>query len=651
MLFGAPFRGTGGRCLRAIFLKDERSSKSKGMSKKKSKKKKVVAPKKGKQKPLSSPRKKNWLTPTILAVLAMLLYAPSINYDFVYDDDAVLKDNRFVKQGFGGLGKIWTTSYFKGFNENINARAFRPIPLTMFAVENQFFGLNPKVHHGVGVFLFGLTAFFLFLFLSRLLRKHHKLLPLIAAALFIVHPIHIEVVANIKSRDELTAFLCFMIAGWLLLKSIDQKKFLYQILSLVFFTIALFSKESALTTLAVIPLMLWFFRDLDLKSVGLKTFPYFGLAIVYLIIRSSVVGGLNEGVTLTVLDNSLLAAETVSERIATNIYVLGIYFFKNLFPHPLLSDYSFNTIPIVGWGDYKVWLSILLYVGLIGATIYGLLKKKVYSFAILYFFITVSIFSSVIVLNVNAYADRFNYNPSLGVCILLAWGLTFLFKLQNNKATRLPLEGDADRQREEFYSLGFATSSFGNWGTKQNTIGILLTAAILLAGISKTTAHLPVWENRYSLFEYDATNAPNNARMLKNHGGSLARQALAATDQNERTRLAQESVQYLEKALSIYDRISTGHIHLGNMYGLLGDYDKAGTAFEKGLAIDSKSYSGNTNLANVYYRKGRYQEALDLMQKVNQKRFSKNDHYLISLIYGKLGQSDLAGKHRGLSGR
>ena len=625
------------------------------MSKKKSIKKKVVAPKKVAQKPLSPPRKKNWITPIVLAVLAMLLYAPSINYDFVYDDDAVLKDNRFVKQGFGGLGKIWTTSYFKGFNENINARAFRPIPLTMFAVENQFFGLNPKVHHGVSVFLFGLTAFFLFLFLSRLLRKHHKLLPLIATALFIVHPIHIEVVANIKSRDELTAFLCFMIAGWLLLKSIDQKKFLYQILSFFFFTIALFSKESALTTLAVIPLMLWFFRDLDLKTVGMKTLPYLGLAVVYLIIRSSVVGGLNEGVALTVLDNSLLAAETLSERIATNIYVLGIYFFKNLFPHPLLSDYSFNTIPIVGWGDYKVWLSILLYAGLIGATIYGLLKKKVYSFAILYFFITVSIFSSVIVLNVNAYADRFNYNPSLGVCILLAWGLSLLIKTPNKRVTCLPLEGDADRQREESFtkaSMGISTtSSFNSLFRKQNAIGILISLIILIAGISKTISHLPVWQDRYSLFEYDATNAPNNARMLKNHGGSLARQALAATETNERTRLAQESVQYLEKALSIYDRISTGHIHLGNMYGLLGDYDKAGASFEKGLAIDSKSYSGNTNLANVYYRKGRHQEALALMQKVNQNRFSKNDHYLISLIYGKLGQSDLAGKHRGLSGR
>ncbi len=610
------------------------------MSKKKVAKKKIAKSKKVAPKPTvkSVSQKRNWITPLVLMIAAILLYAPSINYDFVYDDDAVLKDNRYVKEGFGGLGKIWTTSYFKGFNENINARAFRPIPLTMFAVENEFFGLNSKVHHGVNVLIFGLTAFFLFLFLRRLLRKQHKLLPHIATALFVVHPVHIEVVANIKSRDELTAFLSFMIAGWLLLKAIDQKKFLYQILSFFFFTIALFSKESALTTLAIIPLMLWFFRDHDWKKAAMKTLPYFGLAVVYLIARSSVVGGLNEGVELTVLDNSLLAAKTVSERVATNILVLGIYFFKNIFPHPLLSDYSYSTIPIVGWGNYKVWLSIFLYGGLIGAMIYGFLKKKVYSFAILYFFATVSIFSSVIVLNVNAYADRFNYNPSLGVCILLAWGLTFLFKTKNEK--------------ELSPQLGLAaTPPSGSWGVKQNALGFLLTGVILIAGISKTVAHLPVWQDRYSLFEYDVKNAPNNARTLKNHGGSLARQALMEKEPNEQIRLTNEAIQYLEKGLSIYDRMSTGHIHLGNMYGILKDYDKAGAAYEKGVAIDSKSYSGNTNLANVYYRKGRYQEALTLMQKVNQQLYSKNDHYLISLIYGKLGQADLASKHRTLSGR
>ena len=576
----------------------------------------------------SIPHKRNWWLPIGFAILAMLLYAPSINYDFVYDDDAVLKDNRFVQKGFAGLGDIWTTSYFKGFNENINARAFRPIPLTQFAIENQFFGLNSKVHHGVSVLLFGLTAFFLFLFLSRLLRAHHKLLPAVATLLFVIHPIHIEVVANIKSRDELNAFLCFIIAAWALLKSFDEKSKIYQPLSWLFFAIALFSKESALTTLAIIPLLLWFFRAIDLKNIALKTAPYFLIAVGYLIVRSSILGGLNEGVQLTVLDNSLLAAANVSERIASNIYVLGIYFFKNLIPHPLLSDYSYSTIPIVGWGDYRVWLSILLYGALIGAMLFGFWKKKIYSFAILWFFVTVSIFSSVFVLNVNAYADRFNYNPSFGVCLLVAWALCAL----------LPKD------------LPFG-KYFPKFSDAKSYVSVFSLSALALLGIWKLESHLPVWKDRYALFAHDVKAAPTNARMLKNHGGSLARQAMFEKDKTRQKEIANEAIEYLQRALNVYDRLSTGHVHLGNMYGLIGDVDKAGAAYERALQIDSKSYTGNTNLANVYYRKGRYEEALDLMNKVNQNQFSKNDHYLISLIYGKLGHSAKAAEHRTKSGR
>lgn len=568
--------------------------------------------------------KRNYWLPLGFALLAILLFGRSVNYGFVYDDDAVVKDNRYVKSGFDGLGKIWTTTYFKGFNENINARAYRPIPLTMFAIENEFFGLNPKIHHGVNVLLFSLTAFFLFLFLRRMLREaqlSNLIIPILTTLFFVIHPIHIEVVANIKSRDELTAFLCFIISALAMLKGFDENKKYFQPLSWLFFAIALFSKESALTTLALIPAILYFFRKISLKNILIKTLPYLGIAILYLVIRSSIVGGINEGVKLSYLDNSLLAAADFSERVASNIYVLGIYFFKNLFPHPLLSDYSFNTIPNVGWSDYRVWLSIILYVGLIGGAIYGFLKKKIFGFAILWFFITVSIFSSVIVTNVNAYADRFNYSPSLGICLLLAWMISIIFPRQNILSTR--------------------TSS-----------GVVaLISIITVLGIYKTSTHLPVWENRNTLFAHDVKAAPNNARMLKNHGGSLAIAAMYEKDKNKQSQLANEAIRYLSKALAIYPRLSTGQVHLGNMYGLLGQLDNAESAYRSALEIDSKSYTGQTNLAGIFYRKGNYQEAFDLMSKVNPQLYSKNDFYLLSLLYGKFGDSAKAAEYRKRSGR
>ncbi|MCP3929587.1 MAG: tetratricopeptide repeat protein [Bacteroidetes bacterium] len=581
---------------------------------------------KKKRSPSLFPRKA-LLIGTAFAVFAILLYISSHSFDFVYDDDAVVVYNRYVHQGIQGLDEIWTTSYFKGYNEHINARAFRPVPLTTLALEYQFLGLNASVNHITNVLLYGFTAFFLFLILSGLFRAHHILIPLLASLFFVIHPIHIEVIANIKSRDEILAFLNFLIAFCLLLQYLDKKKMAWLFASVFFYTIALFSKESALTTLAVIPLALYFFRNLSLKRIALISMPFVLSAVFFLFVRSAVIGGINVGVTLTHLDNSLLAAENFAQRSASNILVLGHYLLKTIFPHPLISDYSFSTIPVVNWNDWRVFASLITYLTLIAAAIWGFRKRKLFSFAILYYFITVSIFTSLIVTNVSAYNDRFLYSPVLGICILVAFSLSLLSK---KKTTQL---------------------DFKNPFLRNNLIPLALAIGIAVTGVIKLESHLPVWKNRYSLFEHDVKRTPNNARMLKNHGGSLARLAIAEEDAEQKKQLAQEAIGYLESSLQIYWRIATGHIHLGNMYAQLGNYSKAGEAFKNALSIDPNNHSANVNYANILYRSGNYQESVDLLEKLKKSNFTKNDYYLLSLAYGRLGNSEQAKYYRQFSGK
>lgn len=282
----------------------------------------------------------------LFAALAMAIYSPSINYDFVYDDDAVIKDNRYVKQGIAGLDEIWSTSYFEGYDETMIARAFRPVPLTTLALEVEMFGLNTKVHHATNLLFYGLTGFFLFLFLSKLMRGFHPFLPIATCLLFLLHPIHLEVVANIKSRDTMLGFLGVCMAGWFLLKHLDNRKILPLALSLLFYFMGLFSKEEVITTLAGLPLALYFFRKYSLGKIVKTMLPFLAAVVIFLIYRSNILGGLNEGVKLTYLDNSLLAANGFAERSASGILVLGNYLLKTIFPHPLISDYSYSTLPL-----------------------------------------------------------------------------------------------------------------------------------------------------------------------------------------------------------------------------------------------------------------------------------------------------------------
>lgn len=571
-----------------------------------------------------------WLVAIGMAILAMLVYAPSYNYDFVYDDDAVVKENRFVQQGFSGLDEIWTTSYFEGYSESIRARAYRPIPLSTLAIEYELFGLNSMANHISNILMYGLTGLLTFIFLAKMLRNYHPALPLIISVLFLLHPIHIEVVANIKSRDTMLSFLGFLGSAILLLKYYDREKIWLLAAAAICYAIGIFSKESALTHLAVFPMMLWFFRKTTLFKSLAYTLPFLFVAAIYLFVRSAVLGGINEGVTLTPLDNSLLAAKTFDQRIASNILVLGVYLFKTVFPHPLLSDYSYLTIPLVDWSDWRVAASLIANLALLIVGLRGLIKREIYGFGALYYFTTVSIFTSIVVTNVSAYNDRFLYEPVLGICTIIGYLLTRLIKTS---------EWKEDNHFAKFL--------------KENIATVAITIILATLAIVKIKTHLPVWKDRYVLFEHDVKLAPNNARMRKNHGGSLARKAVEfqTTDIAKAREYAQQAIEELKKALAIYEDIPTGHIHLGNMYIVMGEYDKAENSLIKALEYAPENYFARTSLANVYYRTGRYTECINMLDTITRTYLKANDYYLYSLAYSKLGDEVKAAEYRRLSGR
>ena len=571
------------------------------------------------------PVKWQWIIGAILAVLAMAIYSPSINYDFVYDDDAVIKDNKFVQQGLDGLDEIWSTSYFKGYDETINARAFRPIPLTTLAMEVEFFGLNTKVHHSTNLLFYGLTGLFLFLFLSKLMRGLHPFVPIAVCLLFVLHPIHLEVVANIKSRDTMLGFLGVCLAGWFLLKHLDSKKIIPLLLSLVFFFVGLFSKEEVVTMLAGFPLMLWFFRNYSIPKIAKTMLPYLAAVVMFLIYRSNIVGGLNEGVTLTLLDNSLLATNGMAERSASQFISLGNFLLKSIFPHPLISDYSYLTLPIVNWGDWRVYVSLLVNLALLGIGVMGLIKRKVYGFGPLWYFTTVSIFSSLVITNVSIYNDRFLYVPVLGIIFLITYSLSKLVKpaTDNNKI-----------ELGHFFKFNF--------------LPVAIIAILAAMSIAKIETHLPNWKDRYALFDHDVRIAPQNARMRKNYGGSFARLAIAnqTTDLQLAEQYARQAIEQLEYALSLYPNIPTGHIHKGNMHIILKEYPQAIQSLEASLQYAPNNYYAKSSLGNVYFRNGGYEKSVQMLESIPDRLRNPSDLDVLARSYTRLGNVEKANQIR-----
>ena len=185
--------------------------------------------------------------PLLLAVVSFLLYANTLGHGFVLDDYSLILENRITKMGTSAIPEIFQTGYRSGYFMKDDG-LYRPLVKSMFATEWQWGGGSPVLFHWMNVLLYSLTGFVLYRMLFRL-TKGNVFVSFVASLLFICHPIHTEVVANIKSRDEILAFLfCVWSLDSFMNWAESSSKFSLLVSSCCFF-LALLSKESAITLL------------------------------------------------------------------------------------------------------------------------------------------------------------------------------------------------------------------------------------------------------------------------------------------------------------------------------------------------------------------------------------------------------------------
>src|SRR4030095_884935 len=120
-----------------------------------------------------------------VAACGFLLYVQTIGYYYTLDDQAEIKENRFVQEGIGGIGTLFSTLYWAGFGAG-GVQHYRPLSLVTFAIEWEFFPNNPAAGHFMNVFFYALTGVVLFRLLSRLF-KNNRVIPFVAALLFMAH--------------------------------------------------------------------------------------------------------------------------------------------------------------------------------------------------------------------------------------------------------------------------------------------------------------------------------------------------------------------------------------------------------------------------------------------------------------------------------
>ena len=559
-----------------------------------------------------------YLQMLVLALVAFLLYANTIPHEYAVDDAIVLKENDYVKQGFGGIPDILGNETFVGFwgkkKDLLVGGRYRPLSLVMFAIEYELFGENPRAHHAVNVLLFVALILVIFNFLRKTALPRWPELAFWAALLFAIHPIHTEVVANIKGRDEILSLLLLLPALGYFLKSAresrERSKYLAYAAGLLF--LGLLAKENGLTFLAIAPLSIWVFtrnEGLNSRAAALSGAAMTaGVVVVYLAIRYAVVGGLfGGGGSTDVLNNPYnndIADIGFSEKYGTIMYVLGRYLSLLFWPHPLSWDYSYQQIPYVSLFHPLALLSLLAYLGMLAAGLYYSKKRNIAGWGIMFYLFSLFISSNILV-NIGAFmADRLLFQPSLGFAVILAaMALEGLKRLSDPGARR--------------------------------AIGFGLFGLLVLAGGYKTVTRNAVWKNDETLRIHDVRSAPNSAKTNLGAGEAYFNRAL---DKSEYSRAEREAFfdsahKYYERAKEIYPRFNDAYLKSGLTYIWEDKFDKAWQE----LKIARKLYPNNENLQRyLAVLKGEY---FDRSVELRKAYFKAKQAGKLDVAEQRLGQA------------
>lgn len=540
--------------------------------------------------------KRHWKEAIIIPVLAFALYWMCLPYGYVLDDQIVISNNQYTKKGLDGIWDIFSNEsfagYFGGQRDLVAGARYRPLSIVTFAIEQEFFGDNTFLRHFINILLYGVVGLMIMRIFSILIpnkENNHWLIaiPFLSAALYILHPVHSEVVANIKGRDEIMTLIGALGALYFALKYLPARNITWLIASGVSMFLGLLAKENAITFLAVIPLTLYFFTNARGKDYVMTLLPSLIASIIYIIIRTNVIGYLlNSGIEIKDLMNNPFVDMTGGERFATIMYTLGEYLRLMVLPHPLTHDYYPYHVPIMNFAMPGTWVSILLYVGLAVAFFMLWKKKSIYAWAIGFFAATLSIVSNFVFPVGTFMNERFIFMPSVAFSLVCGWVLV-----------KHGFNGPKPWMK-------YAASA---------------VVIILAAGYTfKTYVRVPAWKNSLSLNGQAVLVSKNSARANCFMATALYEEGRDTSDIAVRNQYYEEAMFYAKRALSIHPSYEAANqIYSGlvaDIYQKNKDLNYLLTEFEKILTVSPNTeyvyqymdYMNNRapaeTLINWYYR-------------------------------------------------
>lgn len=474
-----------------------------------------------------------WWPPAVLALLGFALYINTFGHQYALDDIAAVGQNLFVKKGIAGIPDLLRTEFWHF--SNISLGYYRPLSLITFAMEQEYFKDNPNISHMINAGLYGLTGLVIGVLLQKWLTGN-TILAFLIGLVFIAHPIHTEIVANIKGRDEILSFLFIalmllsywkhlesnntfwfqgppsdwplggllslfsLVGGWVIGSSLMGSTFggvlgvlimgalsgSWLGLACASLYFAFLSKESSIVSLALIPAMQYWFARRNVWQSMISLWPFLIVTALFFYQKQKMIGTLS-GTPPVDWANYPYAIEKTQK--STMFKFLEYYLRLLILPHPLVYDYSYNVIPSGGKGDVLTWAGFFTFIGLIWLAWKGFVKRTLWGFGIFWFFVTMAPGLGFIWIRGGIFAERFTYAAVMGFGFVLVWALQKLL-VRDSESSAKPL------------LVRYAP---------------LLGLMVVVAGFYsfKTVERNRDWENNFVLFNSALPYAPNSCQVQR----------------------------------------------------------------------------------------------------------------------------------------
>jgi len=555
-------------------------------------------------------RHRTWFPALSLALLAIASSAAGMFNEFTYDDRPVILDNKFMHD-LHGLWRVFTQSYWP---QDWGGDGYRPLTSLAFKLEFALSGGSSAVVHGVNIALYALASVLAFQLARRLMPDW---CAWVVAALFAVHPVHVEAVANGVGQSELLVAVFIVPAVALYLR--DRMRLGGMLAPrtiaaiLLLYAAACFSKEHGVVLPALLlAAELTVIEDaMSLRERARRLRPFYlgltAIALVFLAARSRVFAG--QGIVGFQPFQPFASLHiSPTDRILTAIGVVPDWFRLLYWPARLSSEYSPPDTEIAQGLSVSQLPGFVLLIAIIALGLILRRKKPVVSFGIAFAAITLLPSSNFLITTGIIIAERTLFLPSLGAMIVLG---------------------------------GLLVPAMAAWRARVAGSGALvpqlLCGVVLLTGAARSERRTTVWHDNDTLFRHAVIDAPLSYRSHYMYGSWLFQhQHIIAGEAQYKTALklfpydpymafnlaeryrdfhmCQHAIPQYQWALGLDPEFPLGRTQLATCFLDVGQYDSAKTA-----ALDALRAGGPSRITH------RIITVADSLKTAGRSAAKKND--------------------------